>query len=96
MFKVKIECRNVRCERVAKFLARFRKDFPFGYKVWLQDNKIFAAFMLESVSDLNDLIRRLRYMHTSFKFHQILRVQIRRTKDRYTPWHKTWTPPYKD
>jgi hypothetical protein len=81
VFKIKIECRNVGCEKIAKFLDRFRKNFPFGYKVWLQENKVFAAFMLESVSDLNDLMRRLRYMHTTFKFHQVLKVHVCRTKD---------------
>ena len=81
MFKVKIECRNVGCERIAKFLSRFRKDFPLGYKVWLQDGIVFAAFMLESVSDLNDLVRRLRYMHMTFKFHQILKIHVCRTKN---------------
>ncbi|MCJ7631223.1 hypothetical protein MUP77_02305 [Candidatus Bathyarchaeota archaeon] len=55
MFKVKIECRNVGCERIAKFLSRFRKDFPFGYKVWLQDDKVLAAFMLESISEEEEL-----------------------------------------
>lgn len=81
MLKIKIEFRNVGCERVVRFLNRFRKTFPLGYKVWLEDNKVFACFILESTAELNSFVRRLKRMNTIFKFHQIMKVRICRTKE---------------
>jgi hypothetical protein len=81
MLKVKLEFRNVGCEEVVKLLTRFRKAFPFGYKVWLDNSKVFALFMLESASDLRDLIKRLKRMNARFKFHQIVKVRICRMKE---------------
>lgn len=81
MLKIKIEFRNVGCEKVVKFLTRFRETFPFGYKVWLQDSRVFALFMLESTSDLKDLVKRLKRINAKSKFHQIVKVRICKTKE---------------
>jgi hypothetical protein len=81
MLKVKIEFRSIGCEKVVRFLNRFKKSFPLGYKIWLQDNGVFACFILESIEELNSFVRRLKRMNTVFKFHQIMRVQIRRMRD---------------
>lgn len=47
MLKVKLECTNVRCEKITKLLTRFPRIFPFGYKVWLYDNRVFALLQTQ-------------------------------------------------
>jgi len=69
MLKVKIECRNVGCEKIAKCLARFGTP---NFKVWLYDGRVFAYFKLRSVSDLNELTRRFkRIKNIELNFHRI-------------------------
>ena len=77
MLKVKLECRNVSCEKIMNCLARFGKTFPFGYKVWLYDNRVFAYFKLRSISDLNEFTRRLKRMKKmEFNYNRIERSWI--------------------
>lgn len=75
MMKVKLECRNTRIEKIANCLDRFGK-LPFGYKIWLYDERVFAFFKVKSVSDLNELTRRLkRIKNIQFKYHRIEKVE---------------------
>jgi len=77
MLKVKLECRNVRCEKIANLLSRFRKTFPFGYKVWVYDGRVFAYFKVKSISDLNEFTRRLKRINgIEFNYHRIERSWI--------------------
>jgi hypothetical protein len=76
MLKVKIECRNVGCEKVANCLEKFGKTFPFGHKVWLYDGRVFAYFKLRSFSDLNEFIKRFKRIKVEFFFHRIQKVWI--------------------
>lgn len=76
MLKVKIECRNVGCEKIANCLAKFGKNFPFRFKVWLYDGRVFAYFKLRSISDVNELTKRLKRIKIDFTYHRIQKVWI--------------------
>jgi hypothetical protein len=69
MLKVKIECRNVGCEKIANCLVKFG-DCP--YKVWLYNDNVFAFFMVDSLSSLKKLTKRLKQMkNVEIKCHRI-------------------------
>jgi len=72
MMEVKLECKNVSCEKIANRLSKFRETSPFGYKVWVYKDGVFAFFRVESISDLNELANRLkRIKEIEFTFQQI-------------------------
>jgi len=48
MIEVKLECKNVSCEKIANRLSKFRGTFPFGYKVWVYKDRVFAYFKVKS------------------------------------------------
>ena len=73
MLKVKIECRNVRCEKVANRLAKFGVS-PF--KVWLYNESVFAFFKIDSISSLKKLAQQLERMkNLEMKYHRIEMVK---------------------
>ena len=75
MIEVKLECKNVSCEKMANRLSKFRGTFPFEYKVWAYKDRVFAYFKVKSISDLNELKRRLkRIKKIEFTFHRIQKV----------------------
>lgn len=69
--KVKLECYNAKMEKIAACLERSGK-LPFGYKLWLYDGRIFAYFRVKSISDLKQLMKRLkRIKDIELNFHRI-------------------------
>lgn len=75
MMKVKLECRNIRMEKIARCFERSSK-LPFGYKIWLYDGRIFAYFKVKSISDLKELNKRLkRVENTQIMYHRIEKVK---------------------
>jgi len=75
MIEVKLECKNVSCEKLANRLSKFRGSFPFGYKVWTYQDTVFAYFKVRCIVDLNEFTRKLRKIEKiKFKYHRIERV----------------------
>lgn len=75
MMKVKLECCNVRMERIASCFERSSK-LPFGYKIWLYDGSVFAYFKVRSILDLKELNRRLkRIKNIRLRHHRIEKVE---------------------
>ena len=75
--EAKLECKNVSCEKIANCLSKSKRTFPFEYKVWVYKNSVFAYFKVRSMSDLNELARRLRRIKKSeLTFHQIQKVWV--------------------
>ena len=73
MLKVKIECRNVGCEKIANCLAKFGNS---NYKVWLYRNSGFAFFKIDSISSLKKLAQQLKRMkNLELKYHRIEKVK---------------------
>lgn len=69
--KVKLECKNVRMEKVAECFERSHK-LPSGYKLWLYDGRVFAYFRVRSISDLKQLTNKLkRIKNIELNFHRI-------------------------
>jgi len=75
MIEVKLECKNVSCEKIANCLSKFRGAFPFPYKVWAYKDAVFAYFKVRCIMDLNEFTRKLRKIEKiKFKYHRIERV----------------------
>jgi len=73
MLKVKIECRNVGCEKIANCLEKFRDSH---YKVWLYNDNVFAFFKIDSISSLKKLARELKRIKSlEIKYHRIEKVK---------------------
>jgi uncharacterized protein with ACT and thioredoxin-like domain len=68
--KVKIEFRNAKMVKIAECLEKSKLDS--GYKLWLYDSNIFAYFKIKDISDLKELIKKLKTMkNVRFIFHNI-------------------------
>jgi len=73
MLKVKIECRNVGCEKIASCLDKFGSS---NYKVWLYSDNVYAFFKIDSISSLKKLARQLkRIKNMEIKYHRIEMVR---------------------
>ena len=76
MFRVMVECKNVRSEKLAKYLD----EFTDGFKIWMHDDTVYALFDLESLDELKELSKRLkRIKSVEFRFIKIwtlLNVEI--------------------
>ena len=73
MLKVKIECRNVGCEKIANRLAKFGVDH---YKVWLYNESVYAFFKIDAISSLKKLAQQLKRMkNLEIKYHRIEKVK---------------------
>jgi len=73
MLKVKIECRDAVCEKIAKCLVKLGKS---GFKIWLYNGRVFACFKLRSVLELSEFTKRLKRQNIDFVFHRIQKVWI--------------------
>ena len=86
MLKVKLECRNVRMDKIAGCFERSRK-LPFGYKIWLYDGRIFAYFKIKSFSDLKQLTKRLKRMkNIRINLHRIEEGGSWLRRIKFNPW----------
>jgi len=75
MIEALIECKNVKCEKIANLLSKFRGTFNKEFKIWLHDKRVFARFKVASVPELNDFTRRLkRIRKIEFKYRSIKKV----------------------
>lgn len=75
MMKVKLECCNVRMEKITDCFEGSGK-LPFGYKIWLYDGRVFAYFKVRSISDLKELNKGLkRIKNIEFRYHRIEKVE---------------------
>jgi len=73
MLRVKIECRNVGCEKVANYLEKFGN---ISYKVWLYNENAYAFFKIDSISSLKKLAQQLkRIKNLEIKYHRIEKVK---------------------
>ena len=69
MLLAKVECKNIEVEKLASYLSKLVRPF---FTVWLYDNKAYAAFKVNSISQLKDLIDELREnKHLRLKFYRI-------------------------
>jgi len=75
MIEALIECKNVKCEKMASLLSKFRGTFNKEFKVWLHDKSVFAHFKIASVPDLNKFTKRLKRIEKiEFKYRSIKKV----------------------
>jgi len=71
MLKVTVECKNVRSEKVAKYLSKLTD----GFKLWMHDNVVYALFDLSSLLELRELGKRLKRIRSiDFRFIKIRAV----------------------
>jgi len=69
MIEVRLECKNVKIEKIANWLSKFGKSFE--YKVWEYNNTIYASFKVSSLSNLDELERKLKQNRVEFRFSRI-------------------------
>ncbi len=75
MIEALIECKNVKCEKMASLLSKFRGAFNKGFKVWLHDKSVFAHFKVASVPELNEFTKKLKRMEKlEFRYRSIKKV----------------------
>ena len=68
MLRVMVECKNVRSEKVAKYLAKLTD----GFKLWMHDNCVYALFDIESLIELRELSKNLKHIkNIEFRFIKI-------------------------
>jgi hypothetical protein len=66
-----VECKNVRSEKIAKYLSRLTD----GFRLWMHDNAVYALFDIESLLELRELSRRLKRIKSiEFRFIKIQSV----------------------
>jgi len=71
MFRVVVECKNVRSEKLAKYLD----EFTDGFKIWMHDDAVYALFDIDSLLELKELGKRLKRVKSiEFKFIKIKTV----------------------
>jgi hypothetical protein len=68
MIEVRIEFKNVKCERIAKHLAKIKVS---EYKVWEYNNVVYSSIRLSSMSNLKGLIKKLKQNHLEFHISRI-------------------------
>jgi len=69
MIEVRLECKNVKVEKIANWLSKFGKSFE--YKVWEYSNTFYASFRVGSLSNLDALERKLKQNRIEFHFSRI-------------------------
>jgi hypothetical protein len=75
MIEALIEFKNVKCEKIASLLSKFRGTFNKEFKVWLHDESAFAHFKVASIPELNEFTRRLKRVEKmKFKYRSIKKV----------------------
>jgi hypothetical protein len=71
MLRVMVECKNVRSEKIAKYLTRLTN----GFKLWIHDNAVYALFDIDSLLELKELSKRLKRIKSiEFKYVKIQTV----------------------
>jgi hypothetical protein len=71
MLRVTIECKNVRSEKIAKYLSKLTD----GFKLWIHDNVVYALFDVGSLLELRELSKRLKRIRgIDFRFIKIRTV----------------------
>jgi len=71
MLRVMVECKNVRSEKIAKYLSKLTS----GFKLWTHDNMVHALFDIESLIELRNLNRKLKRIKSiEFRFIKIQTV----------------------
>jgi len=67
-----VECRNVKVEKIAKYLDEIAE----GFKIWIHDERVYAMFEMPSLSEVSELIKRLRRAkRTEIRFAKIQTVR---------------------
>ena len=75
MIEALIECKNVKCEKIASLLSNFRGTFNKEFKVWLHDKRVFAHFKVASIPELSDFTNKLkRKKKMEFEYLSIKKV----------------------
>ncbi|MBS7618973.1 hypothetical protein KEJ25_10390, partial [Candidatus Bathyarchaeota archaeon] len=68
MLRVMVECKNVKSEKIAKYLSKLTD----GFRLWIHDNSVYALFDVESLLELRELSRRLKHLkNVEFRFIKI-------------------------
>ncbi|MEM7821622.1 MAG: hypothetical protein QXX38_02305 [Candidatus Aenigmatarchaeota archaeon] len=71
MLRVMLKCKNVRSEKVAKYLSKLTD----GFKLWMHENAVYALFDVESLLELKELSNRLRRVRNiEFRYVKILNL----------------------
>jgi hypothetical protein len=66
-----IECKNVRSEKLAKYLNRLTD----GFRLWIHDNAVYALFDIESLFESRELSSKLKRINNiEFRFIKIRTV----------------------
>jgi hypothetical protein len=68
MFLVKVECKNVKVEKIAKHLAEITEP---GFRVWLYKKKVYSIFKVNCISTLRRLIKNFEAKNVKFRFFRI-------------------------
>ena len=56
ILRAMVECSNVKVEKIAKYLQKIAE----GFKIWTHDKRVYAMFEIPSLSEVSELIKRLR------------------------------------
>jgi hypothetical protein len=68
MFLVKVECKNVKVEKIAENLAEITEP---GFRVWLYKKKVYSIFKVNTISTLRRLIENFEAINVKFRFFRI-------------------------
>jgi len=72
MLLAKIECKNIRVEKLAELLTDVVEQ---GFMVWIYDKKVYAIFRVSSIPILKNLVAKLnRVKNLEFRFFRIEEV----------------------
>ena len=78
MMRARLECTNVKIDRILKCLANFGKSSE--YKIWEYNGIVYVALKTGSMLDLKELIKRLKLV-CDLRFSRV---------DYVLPWWKKW------
>jgi len=68
MLRVMVECKNVKSEKIAKYLTKFTD----GFRLWIHDSAVYALFDIGSLLGLRELSKRLiRIKGIEFRYVKI-------------------------
>jgi hypothetical protein len=69
ILRVIVECKNVRSEKIAKYLSKLTD----GFRLWMHNNAVYALFDIDSLLELKELSRNLkRVKNMEFRYVKIL------------------------
>ena len=55
MLRVMVECKNVRSEKLAKYLDKLTD----GFKIWIHDYVVYGLFDVESLAELKGVKQKI-------------------------------------